>query len=177
RAFAPGSLAGAGLDDRQTEIARALANMRSRGPRQQDGIQSRALKKLPQLAGGEAVVDRHHRRVARDRHDDEHRLGPVQKRDADPRVACKAAAAQLPADLFDLLLQPRVGERLPVDRDDRRRVRAHRRMASNRCTDRLHWLASRLERDDFSSNRHPAPAFWWSMIFSENRYPLFGIML
>ena len=34
-----------------------------------------------------------------------------------------------------------------------------------------------LERDDFSSNRHPALAFCWSMIFSENRYPLFGIML
>jgi hypothetical protein len=34
-----------------------------------------------------------------------------------------------------------------------------------------------LEQDDFSSSRHPALAFWWSMIFSENRYPLFGIML
>ena len=34
-----------------------------------------------------------------------------------------------------------------------------------------------LERDDFPLNRHPAPAYWWSMIFSENRYPLFGIML
>jgi hypothetical protein len=34
-----------------------------------------------------------------------------------------------------------------------------------------------LERDDFSSRRHSALAFWWSMIFSENRYPLFGIML
>jgi len=34
-----------------------------------------------------------------------------------------------------------------------------------------------LERDDVSSNRHPALAFWWRMIFSENRYPLFGIML
>src|SRR5215218_9866572 len=33
------------------------------------------------------------------------------------------------------------------------------------------------ERDDFSSNRHLALAYWWSMIFSENRYPLFGIML
>jgi hypothetical protein len=53
--------------------------------------------------------------------------------------------------------------------------------------------------DDFPSNRRPAPAHWWSMIFSdlpspaeasshttnrakgfaqaENRYPLFGIML
>src|SRR5262245_19642516 len=42
-----------------------------------------------------------------------------------------------------------------------------------------------LARDDFSSNRHPALAFWWSMIFSENRGPariksgpgFFGIML
>jgi len=34
-----------------------------------------------------------------------------------------------------------------------------------------------LKRDDFSSSRHPALAHWWSMIFSENRYPLFGIML
>jgi hypothetical protein len=42
-----------------------------------------------------------------------------------------------------------------------------------------------LERDDFSSNRHPALACCWSMIFSENRYPpriksgagFFGIML
>jgi hypothetical protein len=34
-----------------------------------------------------------------------------------------------------------------------------------------------LERDDFSSNRHPALPYCLSMIFSENRYPLFGIML
>jgi hypothetical protein len=34
-----------------------------------------------------------------------------------------------------------------------------------------------LERDELSSNRHPALHYWWSMIFSENRYPLFGIML
>jgi hypothetical protein len=35
----------------------------------------------------------------------------------------------------------------------------------------------RLERDDFSSNRHPALSYSWSMMYSENRYPLFGIML
>jgi hypothetical protein len=29
----------------------------------------------------------------------------------------------------------------------------------------------------FLQNRHPALAYWWSMIFSENRCPLFGIML
>jgi hypothetical protein len=34
-----------------------------------------------------------------------------------------------------------------------------------------------LERDDSSSNRHPALAYCLSMMFSENRYPLFGIML
>src|ERR1700736_4343514 len=34
----------------------------------------------------------------------------------------------------------------------------------------------RLKRDDFSSNRHRALTSCWSMIFSENRYPLFGIM-
>jgi hypothetical protein len=34
-----------------------------------------------------------------------------------------------------------------------------------------------LERGDFSSNHHPAPAMCWSMIFSEKRLPLFGIML
>jgi hypothetical protein len=38
-------------------------------------------------------------------------------------------------------------------------------------------LRGALERDDFSSSRHPAPAPYWSMIFSENRCPLFGIML
>ena len=33
-----------------------------------------------------------------------------------------------------------------------------------------------LERDDISSNRHPSLPPFLSMIFSENRYPLFGIM-
>jgi hypothetical protein len=33
------------------------------------------------------------------------------------------------------------------------------------------------ERDDFSSKRHLALAPYLSMIFSENRCPLFGIML
>jgi hypothetical protein len=32
-------------------------------------------------------------------------------------------------------------------------------------------------RDDFSSIRHPALSFCLSMIFSENRYPFFRIML
>jgi hypothetical protein len=42
-----------------------------------------------------------------------------------------------------------------------------------------------LKRDDFPSDRHPALAYCWSMIFSENRHPpritsgagFFGIML
>ena len=33
-----------------------------------------------------------------------------------------------------------------------------------------------MERDDFSSNHHPALTYSWSMIFSESRYTLFGIM-
>jgi hypothetical protein len=37
--------------------------------------------------------------------------------------------------------------------------------------------AADAERDDFSSSRHHALAFCLSMIFFENRYPLFGIML
>jgi hypothetical protein len=36
---------------------------------------------------------------------------------------------------------------------------------------------SGLKRDDFSSNRHPALAPCLGMIFSGNRYTLFGIML
>jgi hypothetical protein len=37
------------------------------------------------------------------------------------------------------------------------------------------WIGgtTQIERDDFSSNRHPAPSFDLSMIFSENRCPLF----
>jgi hypothetical protein len=35
----------------------------------------------------------------------------------------------------------------------------------------------RLERDDFSSNRHLALCVCLRVIFSENRYPLFRIML
>jgi hypothetical protein len=34
-----------------------------------------------------------------------------------------------------------------------------------------------LKRDGFRLNRHRAPDLWWSVIFSENRYPLFRIML
>jgi putative endonuclease len=34
-----------------------------------------------------------------------------------------------------------------------------------------------LKRDGFSSNRHPALSYFWSMMFSENRCPLFGHML
>jgi hypothetical protein len=55
------------------------------------------------------------------------------------------------------------------------------------CNDRqllrgrlLRWRVAALralERDDFSSSRHPALDSCLSKIFSENRYPLFGIML
>ncbi|WP_189342010.1 MULTISPECIES: hypothetical protein [unclassified Mesorhizobium] len=33
------------------------------------------------------------------------------------------------------------------------------------------------DQDDFPLNRHPDPALCWSMISSENRFPLSGIML
>ena len=36
---------------------------------------------------------------------------------------------------------------------------------------------SPLERDDLSANRRSVPAFCLRMIFSENRFPLFRIML
>jgi hypothetical protein len=36
---------------------------------------------------------------------------------------------------------------------------------------------SQLERDELWFNRHPALAFCLRMIFSENRFPLFRIML
>jgi hypothetical protein len=32
-------------------------------------------------------------------------------------------------------------------------------------------------RMTFSSNYHPALIIWWSMIFSENWFPFFGIVL
>jgi hypothetical protein len=42
--------------------------------------------------------------------------------------------------------------------------------------DSQEWLRA-LERDGFRLNRGRALDLWWSMIFSENRYPLFRIML
>jgi hypothetical protein len=70
-----------------------------------------------------------------------------------------------------------------MERKTARRKRPKLRREPNACANRKSmffiaktaWIA--LERDDFSSNRHPALAFCWSMIFSENRHPLFGIML
>jgi hypothetical protein len=46
-------------------------------------------------------------------------------------------------------------------------------MARSKSGDRA---VKKLKRDDFSSNRHLALGLWWSMIFSENRFTLFGIM-
>jgi hypothetical protein len=34
-----------------------------------------------------------------------------------------------------------------------------------------------FQRDDVLLNYHPDPHLCWSMLFSEKRYPLFGIML
>jgi hypothetical protein len=38
-------------------------------------------------------------------------------------------------------------------------------------------LCRLLKRNGFRLNRHFALAHWLSIIFSENRFPLFGIML
>jgi hypothetical protein len=52
-------------------------------------------------------------------------------------------------------------------------------VADGEVAERGHGRASglQLERDDFSLNRHPDLASCLSMIFSENRCTLFGIML
>src|SRR5262249_25411035 len=52
-----------------------------------------------------------------------------------------------------------------------------RRQAQERQGQKNDAHGSLLERDDFSPNRHLALRYCWSMIFSENRCPLFGIML
>ena len=67
-------------------------------------------------------------------------------------------------------------KKIPSDLEDRlfRKIQ----MIDDATTDR--WGEAKdlyPERDDFSSNRHPALSFCLSMIFSENRYPLFRIML
>jgi hypothetical protein len=53
--------------------------------------------------------------------------------------------------------------------------------AYNKLPEHIRALADKnfalLERDRFRLNRHRALHLWWSMIFSENRYPLFRIML
>jgi len=42
----------------------------------------------------------------------------------------------------------------------------------------VEWIPGpRLERDEFRMNRYRALAYCLSMIFSENRFPLFRIML
>src|SRR5712691_9168746 len=86
-----------------------------------------------------------------------------------------------------------------ADKADRSAHEHHRQRRDNRCAQpaarrdnqrvprsivgiRTHVLPATfpsfgLERDDFSSNRHPASSFCLSITFSENRYPLFRIML
>jgi len=41
----------------------------------------------------------------------------------------------------------------------------------------LRFFEIALDQDDVSLNRHPDLTPRWSMIFSENRFPLFRIML
>src|SRR5215510_11373725 len=88
--------------------------------------------------------------------------------------------------------------RFPLFRDMRQRPRPRRRppwrpptirraLRASAAAEHDHGLGTKnvgdccrsetVERDDVSSSRHPSLASCWSMIFSENRYPLLGIML
>jgi hypothetical protein len=69
------------------------------------------------------------------------------------------------ADAAEKFIQSIAAGEFEAARQFRRGVR--RRLADN----------TGLERHDFSSNRHPALSFCSRMIFSENRYPLFRVML
>jgi hypothetical protein len=55
------------------------------------------------------------------------------------------------------------------------------RLASRRLVETKNRAGISPDRAQFQSYIHAgldcALAFWWSMIFSENRYPLFGVML
>jgi hypothetical protein len=64
----------------------------------------------------------------------------------------------------------RLPSRVPLA-EDARKVHVRRAVC------RTIAAAFRLKRDDFKLNRHHALASCLSMIFSENRFPLFGIML
>jgi addiction module HigA family antidote len=81
---------------------------------------------------------------------------------------------------FDLetaedVLAPQIKKSASYEARESDANRAHR-VSCNLKLDTRHDVQS-LERDDFSSNRHPALSFCLNMIFSENRLPLFRIML
>src|SRR5262249_1264077 len=99
---------------------------------------------------------------------------------AKPNAAAAPAAAHIIFGMVMVLLSPVGREDIDNGCGCHPRFRPRHASASRWCTRAAPVRALRaalLERDDFSSNRHPALAFWWSIIFSENRYPLFGIML
>jgi hypothetical protein len=102
------------------------------------------------------------------------KVSPFSPASAEARAAHAIRTSKAILSLIDMVISPRVGSELPRREDDGWLSASHHSTCGRRRADRA---AADLERDDFSSNRHPALAYWWSMIFSENRYPLFGIML
>src|SRR5437879_13182709 len=78
---------------------------------------------------------------------------------------------------FQFQSYPSPISRAPKDAGSRNLRRVSRQFSERlfRC-EKHHTGFEAPERDDFSSKRHPARSLL-SMIFSENRYPLFRIML
>jgi len=58
----------------------------------------------------------------------------------------------------------------------RAQAEMRQRSAHSRAAVR-YFVVHGLDRDGLSANWHPDLVYWWSMILSENRNPLFGIML
>ena len=79
-------------------------------------------------------------------------------------------------DGLSICRRVRAASRVPMPRSTGRSMADATACASrlsSRAVTRL-WC---LDQHDVSSNRLPDLALCWSMIFSENRFPLFGIML
>jgi len=83
-----------------------------------------------------------------------------------PAAAAAAASRGAPARSARL-------ERFPIALTDAGRHGLTRPGEPRLLSDRV---MRGFERDDISSNRHPALTLCWRMILSENRFTLFGLM-
>jgi hypothetical protein len=84
--------------------------------------------------------------------------------------ASKPSSARVAESTSDPI--PRIRRSLREDRSA-----SSRPICESHASPRSRHREADLERDGFSSSRHPALSFCSSMIFSENRCPLFRIML